>query len=194
MTHRKTLLKAQQQGALVRLRRSFFEGGWVDGYVAGQGRTFVVLEVVDAAIRLDGFECFRIADITEVHLPSPTAGFQERALSMRGLERRARPAWDLDSASGLLRTASRSFPTVTLHVEERAPEVCFVGRVVGFRGHEVEIHELSIHGQWANRSLFELDAITRLDFGGAYEDALSLVAGQPSTDREGRLKGPRPTP
>ena len=78
------------------------------------------------------------------------------------------------------RGAGRAFPLVAIHTEEEDPEVCFIGRVLGVTQRRLRLVEINTDATWESEPTeYRLDAITRVDFGGGYEDALHIVGGDP---------------
>ena len=77
----------------------------------------------------------------------------------------------------LLLSANKHFPLVTIHLEEVDPDVCYIGKVSGVDKEFVKLMCITPDGEWEEEeSFYYLKDITRIDFGGAYEDALDLVA------------------
>jgi hypothetical protein len=76
---------------------------------------------------------------------------------------------------------------VTIHREEADPEVCQVGRVISTGRGRVRLLEIHPDATWEEHPTeYRLKEITRVDFGGDYEEALDLVGGSPTPRRRGR--------
>jgi hypothetical protein len=162
---------------LIKLTRPF-EAGSVNGYVRAIGPRFFLLALVDDYIRFNGFECLRTSDVRELEVPHRHAGFAEAALKNRGERIPKKPAVRVASMEALLLSSSRAFPLVTIHREQIDPGVCWVGHVLGVARGCVSFLEISADATWYQRpSEYKLSEITRVDFGGQYEDALHLVGG-----------------
>jgi hypothetical protein len=172
------LLKAARDRQLVRFSRRF-EDDTVRGYIIGVGPVFFLILLVSDRIWFDGFECFRATDVRGFEA-DPYARFAETALRKRGERRPKSPRIDLGTIEGLLLTANRNFPLVTIHCERLDPEVCYIGRVVGVERGRVSLLEIQPGAVWDSiPSAYGLKDITRVGFGGDYEDALSIVGGEP---------------
>jgi hypothetical protein len=157
---------------LVRFRRRF-EKHTVRGYVLDVGPHFFLLALVSDRIWYDGFECFRISDVSKLR-PDQYERFVEQALKKRGEKWPRKPRISLKNIQELVLTAGRAFLLVAIHREEIDPEVCWIGRVL-----EVTPEE------------YLLKEITRVNFGGDYEDALYVVAGEPPPRRLPKPNKPR---
>jgi len=156
-----------------------FEAGRVRGYVLDIGPQFFLLALVSDRIRFDGFECFRIRDVKNLE-PDPYAAFAEAALKKRGLRRPKKPSVSVASVDRLLLSAARTFPLVTIHTEAKDPDVCWIGRVLNINRGRVSMLEIGPDAMWDKTpSEHRLNEITRVNFGGDYEDALNLVSSKP---------------
>ena len=156
-----------------------FEESSVRGYVLDVGPTFFLLSIVRGEIWFDGFECFRIKDVRKLE-PDPYAAFIEAALKKRGERRPKRPRVGLGSIEDILLSGGRAFPLVTIHREQVDPDVCWIGRVVGVERGRVSLLEIGPDAKWDKKSSeYRLSEITRVNFGGDYEDALHLIGGDP---------------
>jgi hypothetical protein len=180
----KRLVTAMLEQRLVRLTRAF-EPGRIRGYVLDVGSQFFVMALVSDRLWLDGYECFRIGDAKTLE-HDPYATFAETALRLR-LEVRSEvsPA-SVSSLADLLRSAAAAFPLITIHTEHADPDCCWVGRVLSVNRKRVTLQEINPDATWdVDSSEFRLSDITRVSFGGDYEDALFIVGGgaQPVADR-----------
>lgn len=175
----KATLQQTSPGSSVRIYRSGLEDGWADGYLVATGPEFFAIHLVDKGIRLDGFNCLRYSDVTSADLPAPYAGFMERVLELRGHRVADSFPVDLTSIGTLIRTAGRAYPVVTLHLESIDPEVCYIGKVLSVSDDEVSIRSIDPGGEWDDDvDSYALSDISRVDFGGAYEEALVLAGGE----------------
>ncbi len=173
---REQLTSALRDRQLMRFHRRF-EDGWVNGYVVGIGPAFVMLAEVSDHMRFNGFGCYRLADIRNLR-PAAYSEFMEAALQKLGEVQPETPAVALNSVSDILATAGVLFPTVTLHAEAEKPRVCYIGAIVSLEGGIVWMRDIGPDAVWETElTARSLDAVTRIDFGGAYEAALALVGG-----------------
>lgn len=176
-SHSSLLVTAMEKHRLVRISRRF-ESSPIRGYVMAVGSKFFLLALVSDRLWFDGFECFRIADVLGVEA-DPYANFAETALKKRGQRRPRKSKIDVESVETILLTASKAFPLVTIHLERKDPDVCYIGRVNDIKKGRVSLLEINPHAKWENKpNQFPLSKITRVSFGGDYEGALHLVAGE----------------
>jgi hypothetical protein len=162
---------------LVRFRRPF-EAGWFTGFVLDVGPEFFLLAIVSDDIRYDGFSCIRLRDLRKLEALDPTAKFPIEALKKRGLRTPKKPKVDLSNIGKLLETAGRAFPAVAIYRERIAPEKCYIGRIVEVTKNRVSFLSLNPDASWDDELTgIKLKEITQVGFGGDYEDALVLIAG-----------------
>ena len=173
------LATALRNKLLVRFAREF-EPGTVNGYVLDIGPQFFLLALVSDGLRLNGFQCFRLSDVRKLRAPDKYAPFHEAVLKKRGERFPKKPPVVVSSLDELLLSANRSFPLVTIHREKANPELCWIGRVVEVRSGRVTLLEIGPDARWDDQpKTYRLSEITRVDFGGDYEDALYLIGGAP---------------
>ena len=154
------------------------EAGSVTGYILAAGPRFFLLAFVDEYIRFNGFQCFRLQDVRNLQVPAKNAAFVEAALKLRGQRKPRTPRISVQSLQELLRTAGRLFPIVTIQRERVNPDVCHIGSVLSVTESEVSLLEIDPDACWEKHALsYRTAQITRIDFGGDYEQALSLVGG-----------------
>lgn len=143
------------------------------------GPRFFLLALVSDRIRFDGFECFRCTDVKNLR-PDPYAAFVEAALKNRGDRRPKKPRVSVERIDDLLLSAGRIFPLVTIHREQVNPHVCWIGRVLGIERGRVSLLEIGPDAIWEDApEEYRTNEITRVNFGGDYENALELVGGVP---------------
>ena len=173
-----SLRNASRNRILVRFTRPLKTGA-VHGYVVGIGPKFFMVAIMDEGMHLDGFQCFRLADVRNLKAPDPFAAFAEAALRKRGERLPRKPPVDLSALPRLLQTANNAFPLVTIHREAINSEVCHIGRVLEVGKSFVWLLEIGPDARWDEEPLrYRLNQITRVDFGGRYEEALHLVGGE----------------
>ena len=159
-----------------------FEEGSTSGYALDVGPRFFLLALVDERIRFNGFQCLRLQDVRRLQTPATYAAFKEAALAIRGERVPDKPSVCLDSIEQILLTASRAFPLVCINREKTDPSVCEIGRVVGVGRDKVTLLKIDPDAVWDYETQkYKLGEITRVDFGGGYEEALILAGGEPET-------------
>jgi hypothetical protein len=179
------LREAARTVSLVRFSRRF-EPSTVCGYVFDVGPRFFLLALVSDRLWFDGFECFRIGDISDLSNDS-YARFAEAALKKRGEGMPRKPRISLKSLRDLIVSVGRVSPLVTIHREEVRPDACWIGRVLGISRGRVSLLEINPDATWENApTAYRLSEITRVNFGGDYEDALRLVGGVPPAGMQKR--------
>ena len=156
-----------------------FEDFPVRGYVLDIGPTFFLMALVSDRLWFDGFECFRHVDVRSVKA-DPYTHFAESALRKRRERLPKRSRVSVASIEDLLLTAGRAFPLVTIHRERVDPKVCWIGRILGVEQGNVSLLEINPDATWNDKpAKYRLREITRVNFGGDYENALHLVAAHP---------------
>jgi hypothetical protein len=171
----------QRSRMLVRVERSKVEPGHVDGRIVGCSSKLVALAVLNDGRHPDGFNVFLRADVTKLLIPAPYAEFAAKILRLRGERLPRLPKLDLTSWRPLVSGAAQRFPLVTLHMERVNPDVCYIGRPTRLTPRTGTLITIDPAGAWDRDETdwlnFKWKDVTRVDLGGAYEEALALVAG-----------------
>jgi hypothetical protein len=161
-----------------------YEPGSSQGYVLDIGPRFFLLGLIDENMKFNGYQCLRISDVRRLQVPHPYAEFVVAALRKRRENIRRKPNINLGSPSELLKSANRRFPLVTLHRERVNPETCKIGRVIGVTKSHLSLLEIGPDAIWEEEPTeVRLSEITRVDFGGSYEEALHIVGGKPKAPK-----------
>ncbi len=175
---RELLEEARADARVVTIDRERFEEEDELGYVVAVGETlFMMLLIVDGS-RFNGFSVLPIEDVSHIELPHPHAEFVESALRLRGEEVESAPEIDLSSMASAVRTAGRLAPLVTVHTEATDQGICQIGSIRGVDETNVRLITIDPDADWDDEiATIPLADVTRLDFGGGYEEALLLVGG-----------------
>ncbi|MFE6969694.1 hypothetical protein [Isoptericola sp. NPDC057653] len=176
------LERARDERLVVGVRRWIRGADHVEGLVVGVGAGWVALAHLAERVRFDGWTLLRLEDVRAVTIDPDPDCFSVTAL-------RARGEWpppidvELDDVRAAVTTAAAAAPATSVYRELDRPDVCFIGAVVSVDEGTVRLLEIDLQGQWhrAPRPM-DLGDVTRIGFGGAYEEALALVAGPPPRD------------
>ncbi|PHS18348.1 MAG: hypothetical protein COA78_02455 [Blastopirellula sp.] len=175
-TIRQQLERAAKDNLIVRVYRSKMGGEWEHGYVVGMGDDFIALESISNSIYYDGYRCILLSDVTKCDVPDKYSEFLEKALRLRGLKQQGDQGVDYSSAKSIIQSVSERFPLVTIHQERLYPNECYIGSVDKLSNGFLELQEIDPGGIWCEESEpYKLSDITKIAFGGAYEEALFLA-------------------
>lgn len=171
---------AQENQLRVRVRRWIPKADRLDGFVVGVGTTWLAMQPLSDRVTFDGWRLARLKDVQAVSIDPDPDRFEIKALKARGLWPPTVPDVTLDDVVGALETAAAAAPLVTVHDEFDRPDVCWVGAVQSVAPRALRLLKVGPSGDWHRRvSTFDPEDITRIEFGGGYEEALHLVAGPP---------------
>ncbi|PBC67421.1 hypothetical protein BX265_8023 [Streptomyces sp. TLI_235] len=170
---------AVRTGELVRIRRHIRGADRIEGFVVAVGPAWTLLASCTDT-RLDGWTAVRTADIATVRHRG-----DETCLTVRALRRRGRwpvrppaPEVPLDELPDLVAAACRGFGLVALHLERHRTDTCWIGTLTEVRRKSLRLHEVDPAARWhRSPTKFRFKDITRVDFGGHYEQTLDEFAG-----------------
>lgn len=174
----KKVISAKRYTKLVECYRTTIEAGDIYdlGYVVDASDDFIMLQLLDDRITLNGYSLLRIEDISEIETEVEHTRFIEKALEIRKNAVKQPVLVDLTDITTVIRSIDQNFPLMTLHKEANDPDTCWVGSVDSVGEKTVTINEMSPDAKWNGTKRISFDEITRIDFDGGYETALALVA------------------
>lgn len=169
------LHEALTTGQLIRYRLASDDLTYY-GFVVGVGATFALLHSCNAdVVCLNGYVAVPLTEMRGVRLLDETEVLT-RALLLKG----EAPQPQLDilpfDFPGLLSSVNAHFPLLTLHLDRKWPDSCFIGRVDRMSGKSVTLRQIDPQGRWSGTTTYKFKDITRVEFGGGYEDALWKVS------------------
>lgn len=180
------LKTVMDRGLAVEIDRSELDEDSLLGFLVDVNERLAVMQVLSEDIRLNGYAVIRTDDIERFReADAELHQFYVRALELRGQRPSLPSDVRFDDIEQLLSSVHAGFDLVTVHTEEVDPDACYIGQVVKIQDGEVALIEISISAEWFDEpEVYKLADITRIDFGGQYEEALWLVA----EDRRNRGK------
>jgi hypothetical protein len=176
---RDTLEAAMAAQQLVRVLTDADPDASHDGFVVGLGAEWVLLHWLDPSIVLNGYTALPLEDVDLVEVRTAAETFAVPALRLQGVRPTRPEAIALDDLPSLLASIDRAFGLVVVHREQREPAGPMIGRIAHLGDDSFILRHVSPLGSWDDSGGYRYDEVTRLDFGGGYEQALALVAGEP---------------
>ncbi len=177
------LALAQQNQLLVTVRRWIPDADRLEGFVVGLGQRWVALQGLSDRIALDGWHLLRVKDIQAVSIDPDPDCFEVKALKARSLWPPSAPELALDDVVSAVESASTATAMVSVFDEFDRPGACWIGEVTSLDDAKLRLLEVNTRGGWARKPrTFDPADVTRIDFGGGYEEALRLVAGSPPAE------------
>lgn len=152
----------------------------MEGFVVGIGSSWLLLHKASDHVFLDGHALIPLAEIFDAWLVPAEHYVLERALRLQGAEPEHVPDLPLDSVRAALEYINPKGSLVSVFTERDIPDVCYIGRVSRFEDDSFTLDTITTGARWEDEQTLRYDAVTRIDFGGKYEQALALVAASGS--------------
>lgn len=175
------LADAHQSGQMVRIVAKATPDEKLAGYIVSLSEAFVLLHVLQDGMTLHGYLALPLQEIKSVRVLDDHDSFCDRALKVKAIFPQAQPDILLLDFSGLLSSANAHFPLVAVHQERQDRGCCFIGRVEKLKKRSFILHKIDPAAQWIDSEKFVYKDITRVEFGGGYEEALWLVSQNEKT-------------
>ncbi|HMV48975.1 MAG TPA: hypothetical protein PLD20_28585 [Blastocatellia bacterium] len=161
---------------VVDFKRPKIDGYKLRGFVLDYSDSLTLLNVLDDNFYLNGFTVIRNSDIAGYRAYDKDDYFLNMALRLKAIKPMRKPKIDLDNWATVLRTVQERFPLLTIHREAISSNVCYVGKLVSITEKTFTLYDIDPDANWDRPHLRKLADLTKVDFGGGYEDALWRVA------------------
>lgn len=172
-----SIFKKAKLRYLLEIKRRLKDAGTTIGFVVDFSDSLVMFHTLDMdTFRLNGYTVIREEDISQYRVFNKAEYWQVRAVRHFHLKPMRPTGVSVTSLPELLKSAAEQYALITLHPEKIKPDVCFIGSLYTMKEHTVTIEDLNCNGEWTGHRRLRLSDVTRVDFGGGYEDALKATA------------------
>jgi hypothetical protein len=158
--------------------RSRIKGaGRTIGFVVDFSPDWILFHVLNTDVfELNGYTAIRSGDVKNYRAFDRGEFWQNRAVGQFKLNPVRPPGISLTSLSDLLESIGRSYPLITIHPEKVKPDVCYIGPLLSIAKATFTIDDLDCNAEWSGPRRLRFSDVTRVDFGGGYEEALAATA------------------
>jgi hypothetical protein len=146
------------------------------GFVLAYGDSLTLLNLFDPDFYLNGYTVIRNDNVRRYRILDEPNSFISRALKLKRIKPQPNPGVSIESMPEILSSANDAFPLITIHREKISDEVCYIGRLDKMTEKTFTLYEIDPNAEWEGIHRYRIRDITRVDFGGGYEEALALVA------------------
>ena len=146
------------------------------GFVLDYSDSLTLLNVLKDDFYLNGFTVIRNSDITKYRAYDKDDYFLNMALRLKSIKPARKPKIDLTEWASVLQTAQKRFPLITIHRETISNKVCYIGKLISVSEKTFSLYDIDSSANWDRPYRRKLADLTKVDFGGGYEDALWRVA------------------
>jgi hypothetical protein len=162
---------------LVEFKRKGIDKHGLFGFIVDYNEDFTLLNVFDnGGFFLNGYSVIRDVDISTYRIYDDDKYFLTRILKVKGVVPKPAENVSLESWEDILVTANEQFPLITIHREETAKNICHIGTVEETANKKFSLFEIDSDGLWEKTYKYKYSELTRVDFGGLYEEGLHLVS------------------
>ena len=147
------------------------------GFVVGFSEDLLLFHALNPdTFRLNGYIVLRLEDVKEYRAFDKPEFWRNRAVRGFGLKPVRPVGISLSSLPDLLESIAKRFPLITFHTERTKPDVCYIGSLLAKAEATFTIEDLDCNAEWTGPRRLKFRDITRIDFGGGYEEALAATA------------------
>lgn len=175
---------------LVKFSRKPIDESALYGFVLAFSDTLTLLHILQTSTyTLNGYSVIRNEDVSLYAVyDRPNYYFDSRVLKLKGIHPEPQPNISIASLPDLLTSIDKLYPLTTIYREGRKNEGCFIGRLAGMTPKTFTLYEIDDCAEWIGPHRYRFKDITRVDFGGGFEEALALVARPDMKKRKRKAK------
>jgi len=173
----RSILKRRCGKHLFEVRSAIKGAGRTMGFIVGFSDDLILFHVLGTDIfRLNGYTAIRTEDVKDYRDFDKGKFWQNRAARHYKLEPVRPVGVLLTSVPELLASISKRYPLITIHPERTGLGVCYIGPLLSMTKATFTIDGLDCNAEWTGPRRFKFTDVTRVDFGGGYEEALAATA------------------
>lgn len=159
---------------IIELKREDITAEIVRGIVLDYSPELVLLANIDDNFYINGYIIVRNNDITAYRFFDSPDSFFYQAQKELHLFPDYSFKIDLTNIRSVCLNIHQYVPLVTIF-KEKSEDVCYIGHITTITDHSITLYEIDSDAEWETETRFYLRKISRIDFGGGYENALWLV-------------------
>jgi hypothetical protein len=181
----RSVLKRSRTFRLFEIQRGIKNIGSTIGFLVGFSDSLVLFHTLEMdTFRLNGYTAVRTQDISKYRVFDKASYWQFRSVRRLKLRPKRPLRISFNSFSELLKSVARSYSLVTLHLEKKNPDVCYIGALLSRTEDAFTTDDLDSSGEWTGPRRIQLSDLTKVDFGWGYEQALAVGAPKRPTNRK----------
>lgn len=169
-------MSIQYLNQVVDFKRPKIDDEYLRGFVLDYSDSLTLLNVLDFNFYLNGFTIIRNSDVTRYRVYNKDDYFLNQALRLKSIKPARKPKIDLSNWASVLLTAQKLFPLLTIRREAISNNICFIGKLVSLTEKTFTLFDIDPDANWDRPYRRKFADLTKVDFGGGYEDALWRVA------------------
>lgn len=174
---------------LVKINREPIDENPLEGFLIERTKDLLLLNLVNPdVVCLNGYSVIRHRDVRKLKVQRKDS-FLIRALNLKKLSPSGPCDISIASWPDLLVSLNRQFPLFTIHQEALDSEVCYVGRLAARSATTFGIKEIDPDARWSRSRSYKFKDLTKVDFGGGYENALAQLAAASSKRKKAQVRG-----
>ena len=173
---------------LVEIHRPPIDEHRLEGFLLERTKDLILLNLISTdVVCFNGYSVIRRRDVRKMKVKRKNA-FMIRALELRGYVACKPSGISIASWPELLESVSQRFVLFTIHQEWLDSEVCYIGRLAARTATTFGLKEIDPDARWSRSRTYNFKDLTKVDFGGGYEDALGRLATTPARERTAEVR------
>lgn len=159
---------------IVELKRKHVSADIVKGIVLDLSENLILLAVLDDNFYLNGYTIVKVQDVTDYCIYDNSEYFLFKVRKCLNLTPEYSFCLDLNCIKSVCRDIHKYYPLVTVF-KAGSENSAFIGIITKLTEQTLSLYEIDSNAEWDKEYRFYLEKISRLDWGGSYENALWQV-------------------
>ena len=172
---------------LVKINREPIDEQPLEGFLLERTKELLLLNLISTdVVCLNGYVVVRWRDVRKLKVQREDA-LMSRALRLKKIAASEPSRISIAGWPELLESLTREFPLFTIHQEWLDSDVCFVGRLATMSASTFGLKEIDPDSRWRGSRPYKFKDLTKVDFGGGYENALASLAATKVKRRKAKV-------
>ena len=173
---------------LVEIHRPPIDEHRLEGFLLERNKDLILLNVINTdVVCFNGYSVIRRDDVLKMKVNRKNA-FMIRALALKGYAASEPSGISIANWPELLESVNRQFPLFAIHQEWLDNGVCYIGRLAARTATTFGLKEIDPDARWSRSRSYNFKDLTKVDFGGGYEDSLARLASTHTRKRTAEVR------
>lgn len=159
---------------IVEIRRGAISDDFLRGIILSCSHDTVLLSCLDDNFYWNGFALIRTGDVSWYRIFDQPDDFIFKVQRELGLHPQCPSALDCHDIKTLCHGIHSHFPLITVY-QEKSEDCCYIGIITKTTAQTFSLYEIDPRAQWEKEYRYYYRKISKLEWGGGYENALWQV-------------------
>ncbi len=149
------------------------------GFILACNDDFTLIQEFDRSLFItDGYRVFRNNSVKGYKVYNDKNYFLNEVIYFKKIKPKPLTGISIENWTEILQTANKKFRLLVIEREKVNNKICNIGKLETVKKKSFTLKEIDADAVWIESFKYKFDDLTKVGFGGHYENTLSLVAGK----------------